>query len=88
MKANVGLMEYLRKVPWAMIRGTAQLLSKLCLYLISTGRGQVEILGVTINLNKVYSVLQTLIHVCSTMILLTAEELRTLDFSDILKHID
>lgn len=88
MKANVGLMEYLRKVPWGMIRGTAQLLAKLCLYLISTGRGQVEILGVTINLNKVYSVLQTLIHLCDTMIILTAEELRTLDFSDILKHID
>ncbi len=88
MKANVGLMEYLRKVPWGMIRGTAQLLAKLCLYLISTGLARIEILGTTINLNKVYSVLQTLIHLCDTMILLTAEELRTLDFSDILKHID
>ena len=88
MKANVGLMEYLRKVPWGMIRGTVQMLSKVCLYLITTGRARIEILGTTINLNKIHSVLQTLIHLCDTMILLTAEELRTLDFSDILKHID
>lgn len=87
MKVMNGLMEYLRKVPWGMIRGTAQLLAKLCLYLITTGRGQIEILGTTINLNKIYSVLQTLIHLCSTMILLTAEELRTLDFSEIMKNI-
>lgn len=86
MKANVGLMEYLRKVPWGMIRGTAQMLSKVCLYLITTGRARIEILGTTINLNKVYSVLQTLIHLCDTMIILTAKELQTLDFSDILKH--
>ncbi len=86
MKTNVGLMDYLRKVPWGMIQGTAQLLAKLCLYLITTGRARIEILGTTINLNKVYSVLQTLIHLCDTMIILTAEELQTLDFSDILKH--
>jgi len=88
MKATNGLMEYLRKVPWGMIRGTVQMLSKVCLYLITTGRARIEILGTTINLNKIHSVLQTLIHLCDTMIMLTAEELRTLDFSDILKHID
>ena len=80
MKATNGLMEYLRKVPWGMIRGTAQMLAKLCLYLITTGRARIEILGTTINLNKVYSVLQTLIHLCDTMIILIAEELQTLDF--------
>ena len=62
MKANHGLMEYLRKVPWSMIRGTTQLLVKLCLYLISTGRARMEILGMTINLHKIHSVLQTLRH--------------------------
>ena len=86
MKANHGLMEYLRKVPWSIIRGTAQLLVKLCLYLISTGRARMEILGMTINLHKIHSVLQTLIHLCDTMIMLTAEELRTIDISDILKN--
>ncbi len=40
----------------------------------------------TINLHKIHSVLQTLIHLCDTMILLTAEELRTIDISDILKN--
>ncbi|MBQ9111846.1 MAG: hypothetical protein IJY06_10870 [Oscillospiraceae bacterium] len=86
MKANHGLMEYLRKVPWSMIRGTTQLFVKLCLYLISTGRARMEILGMTINLYKIHSVLQTLIHLCDTMIMLTAEELRTIDISDILKN--
>ena len=82
----VDMMEFLRKVPWSMIRGTAQLLVKLCLYLISTGRARMEIFGMTINLHKIHSVLQTLIHLCDTMIMLTAEELRTIDISDILKN--
>ncbi len=88
MDATNGLMEYLRKVPWGMIRGFAQLLAKICLHMLAGGRCCLQIFGTTINLNKLYNVLQMLIQICDTMILLTAREIRNLDWTEFMKNID
>lgn len=88
MNKNDGFLDFLGKIPWNVIRIFAYLFSKICRFMLDNGKSSLRIFGTTINLTTVYDVLQMLCHICDTMILLTAEELRTLDWTEFVKHID